>query len=372
MWGGIANVVVDDGRFTGQSRQAGEENPSVYDLAVEYKDISPTQRRFFLYINNVLVKVVDDFDPLPAYTGMCLFVRGSSKLMFENIYALADNYSDNNSFTIANTIADAFGDKEINATEGLRKYALSGMIQASHLSELGSTKPPGFSIYFDEFGTILRECAYFDIKYDKAYPALWAKLSPTFNRIKSYTTSGFVANAYGAEFLIFNSTDAAINLDETTGNYLRIQGITFTQDTKNELTVDKYFEKVGSFSDPEMSGTKVLKDPNIQDSIYNEIKVSRMTHGVKAFTIESQYIQTSDHARNIMEWAIKKTMTPKKNVSLKIFSNPMIQLGDIVKVVAKQNDFERLGSSDARYVVYNIAQSKGGDGPEQTLFLCEI
>jgi hypothetical protein len=65
-------------------------------------------------------------------------------------------------------------------------------------------------------------------------------------------------------------------------------------------------------------------------------------------------------------------MTPKKNVSLKIFSNPMIQLGDIVKVVAKQNDFERLGSSDARYVVYNIAQSKGGDGPEQTLFLCEI
>jgi len=372
LWGGIANVVVDDGRFTGQARQAGEENPSVYDLAVEYKDLSPTQRRFFLYINNVLVKVVDDFDPLPAYTGMCLFVRGSSKLMFENIYALADNYSDNNSFTIANTIADAFGDKEINATEGLRKYALSGMIQASHLSEVGSTKPPGFSIYFDEFGTILRECAYFDIKYDKAYPALWAKLSPTFNRIKSYTTSGFVANAYGAEFLIFNATDAAINLDETTGNYLRIQGITFTQDTRNELSVDKYFEKVGSFSDPEMSGTTVLKDPNIQDSLYNEIKVSRMTHGVKAFTIESPYIQTSDHAKNIMEWAIKKTMKPKKNVSLKIFSNPMLQLGDIVRVVAKQNDFERLGSSDARYVIYNIAQSKGGEGPEQTLFLCEI
>lgn len=88
----------------------------------------------------------------------------------------------------------------------------------------------------------MRECSYFNIKYDKAYPALYAKLSPTFTKTKGYTVSGFYADSYGAEFLIFNATDTLINLDETTGNYLRIQGITFTQDTTHELTVDEYFK----------------------------------------------------------------------------------------------------------------------------------
>ena len=33
---------------------------------------------------------------------------------------------------------------------------------------------------------------------NKAYPAIYAELSPTFNQIKGYTVSGFYAGAYGA------------------------------------------------------------------------------------------------------------------------------------------------------------------------------
>ncbi len=55
LWGGLSKITVDDGRFTGQYRMSSEENPTVYDLAVEYQDIGKI-RRFFLYINNQLVK----------------------------------------------------------------------------------------------------------------------------------------------------------------------------------------------------------------------------------------------------------------------------------------------------------------------------
>ena len=54
LWGGLSKILVDDGRFTGQYRMASEENPTVYDLSVEYQDVGKT-RRFYLYINNQLI-----------------------------------------------------------------------------------------------------------------------------------------------------------------------------------------------------------------------------------------------------------------------------------------------------------------------------
>jgi hypothetical protein len=243
LYGGLANIIVDDGSFVGQYRMTTEESPTVYDLSVEYVDIGKT-RRFYLYINNNLITIVDDVDPLPIYSSMALFVRGSSRVMFENIYALSENYSQNTVAIAADRVAQAFGDNDIDINESFRKYAMSGMVQSTYLSGISAQQHPKYNMYFDEFGTIMRECAYFNIKYDRAYPALYAQLSPTFNRIKGYTSSGFYADSYGAEFMIFNATDKALVLDDTSGNYLRIQGITFTQDTTHELTVDEYFNKI--------------------------------------------------------------------------------------------------------------------------------
>ena len=372
LWGGLSKIIVDDGRFTGQYRTSGEENPTVYDLSVEYQNIGTT-RRFYLYINNKLIKVVDDTDPLPIYNNTALFVRGSSRVMFENLYALSENYSQNTVFTAGETLSSVFGDNQIDANEAFRKYAMSGLIQSTYLSGISSQQPPKYNMYFEEFGTIMRECSYFDIKYDRAYPALYAKLSPTFNRIKGYTTAGFYANSYGAEFLIFNATDTVLNLDETTGNYLRIQGIAFTQDTTHELTVDEYFKKRANFADPELKGETLIISPLVEAEIYDNIKISRVTYGKKEFVIESPYIQNADDAENLMGWIIDKIMIPKKNIGLSIFANPILQLGDIVTVDYKNSDgIDLVTSTDKRFVVYNIEYSRRNNGPEMNVYLSEV
>jgi hypothetical protein len=372
LWGGLSKIIVDDGKFTGQQRLAGEENSTVYDLSVEYIDIGNT-RRFYLYINNQLIKVVDDTDPLPTYNNMALFVRGSSKCMFENIYALSKNYSQNTVFTVNETLGQVFGDKDIDVTESFRKYAMSGVVQSTYLSGISAQQPPKYDMYFEEFGSIMRECAYFDIKYDRAYPALYAKLSPTFNNIKGYTTSGFYADSYGAEFLIFNSTDKALNLDETTGNFLRIQGITFTQDTTHELTVDEFFKKRGNLSDPELVGSTLTYSPLVEKSRYDEIKLSRLTYGKNEFTIDSPYIQTQDDADAMMNWIINKLMVPKKSVGMNIFSIPTLQLGDIVTINYKDSSGLDLVSKDSsRFVVYNIEYQRSESGPNMTIYLSEV
>jgi len=372
LWGGLSKILVDDGKFTGQQRINSEENSTVYDLSVEYIDIGTT-RRFYLYINNQLVKVVDDTEPLPTYNNMALFVRGSSRCMFENVYALSENYSQNTVFTVNETLGQAFGDNSVDVTESFRKYAMSGIVQSTYLSGISSQQPPKYDMYFEEFGSIMRECAYFDIRYDRAYPALYAKLSPTFNNIKGYTTSGFYADSYGAEFLIFNSTDKALNLDETTGNFLRIQGITFTQDTTHELSVDEFFKKRGNLSDPELAGSTLTYSPLVEKSRYDEIKLSRLTYGKNEFSIDSTYIQTQDDAEAMMNWIINKVMVPKKSVGVNIFSIPTLQLGDIVTLDYKDNsglDLVTLDSS--RFVIYNIEYSRSINGPSMTIYLSEV
>jgi hypothetical protein len=372
LWGGLTSIIVDDGKFTGQYRMAGEENTTVYDLAVEYEDIGKV-RRFYLYINNKLIQVVDDPDPLPIYNNVCLFVRGSSRCMFENIFALSQNYSQNTVFTTGETLSSIFGDKEIDANESFRKYAMSGLVQGTYLTGIGSQQPPKYNMYFDEFGTIMRECSYFNIRYDRSYPALYAQLSPTFNRIKGYSVSGFEAGSYGAEFLIFNATDAALNLDETTGNYLRIQGITFTQDTTYELTVDEYFKKRSSFSDPELQGSTLVLSPLVEKQKYDDVKISRLTYGKNEFTIDSPYIQTQDDAEALMGWIINKIMVPKMAIGLSIFSTPTIQLGDIVNIDYKDsNGLDLVASTDKRFVVYNIEYTRDLNGPSMNLYLSEV
>jgi hypothetical protein len=371
LWGGLSKILVDDGRFTGQYRMASEENPTVYDLSVEYQDVGKT-RRFYLYINNQLIKIVDDTDPLPIYNNMAIFTRGSSRCMFENVFALSQNPG-NPSFATGETLGSSLSEVEVNDSESYRKYGMSGMVKSTYFAGISSQKPPEYDMYFEEFGTIMRECAYFDIRYDRAYPALYAKMSPTLNRIKGYTVSGFQADSYGAEFLIFNSTDSFLVLDDTTGNYLRIQGITFTQDTTHELTVDDYFKKRGNLSDPEFKGDSIVYSPLLEKLKYDEIRQSRMVYGKNEFSIDSPYIQTDDDANALMGWIINKLMKPKKSVGINMFAIPTLQLGDIVTLDYKDSaGLDLISPNTDRFVVYNIEYARNNSGPTMSVYLSEV
>jgi hypothetical protein len=105
--------------------------------------------------------------------------------------------------------------------------------------------------------------------------------------------SGFRAGSYGAEFLIFNNTDNAIVLDETSGSYLRIVGVTFTQNTSNVLTVDDYYRDISNFSDPVVVNN-TIRSPQRADKIYQDVKLSRSKYGDRSFSLDSAYIQSSD------------------------------------------------------------------------------
>jgi hypothetical protein len=360
LWGSTAEILVDSGTFVGQGR-LNQANPTVYDLGIESERIGENTYRFYLYLNNALVATVDDTNPLPSIKSnsgfnAALFTRSSSKCMFENIYALKNRAGSSNSVTVSSTLNNSLslvGDNNITVSEAMRKYAMSGIIQSTYLSSIGSEKPPGYEIYFEEFGTILRECAYFNIKYDQAYPALIAQMVPIFNSEKTYVVSGFLPGSYGAEFLIFNTTDMPISLSEEASNFLAIQGITFTQNISNVLTVDDYFKEISNMSDP-LIVDGMISSPESAQKIYGDIKSSRSIYGNKAFSLDSSYIQDEDSARSLMSWMINKTIKPRRVLEISAFAIPHIQIGDIVKVDYDIAENVKIVDENKRFIVMSV------------------
>lgn len=368
LWRGLTEVLVDDGKFTTQSRLTTGDKTTVYDLSAEFLDIG-TSRQFYLYVNNKQVAVVNDTNPLPQYNNMALFVRGSSRLMFENVYALSDNFAENTARALQLPISKIFGDELITESEAIKKYAINGMVQNTYLSGISSENPPAYSLYYEEFGTIMREAAYFNIRYDRAFPALYAKLAETLNRVRGYSVSGFMAGSYGAEFLIFNTIDKNLNLDDTSGNYLRILGIAFTQNTTHSLKVDDFFKKNSNFTEDIYNGTTGAAN---YQRLYSDVLNSRNKYGRNDFSIETPYVQTDAAAESMMDWIIQKVIYPRKTVGVVAFGVPHLQLGDIVQVNYNSNGVDVVSDTETRFVVYNIEYKKEGGNVSTTLHLAEV
>ena len=370
LWGSLARILVDEGKFVGSDRLTSQEIP-VYDLSLDaniHRNARGIYRiDFSIYLNNRLIGTVSDINPLQLPSNglkTCLFTRGSSKCMFENIYALKNIKEQDVEIEekISNTMS----------AESLRKYSLPAAIQRTYLSSISTETKPTVDFYFEEFGTILRECAYFNIKYDQAYPALIAKIVPPFSIEKSYEISGFLPGSYGAEFLIFNTTDKAIDLSESSSNRIMIQGITFTQNISNVLTVDDYFKELSNFSDPVITSSNLIVSPGRSEKIYDSIRNSRAIYGNKSFSINSVYIQNEDSAKDIMQWVLNKTIKPRKVFEIDTFGTQYVQLGDIVKINFDLPEGVKLVDEDKRFVVLSMVYNRSSSDIKSQLRLMEV
>jgi len=369
LWGGLARIIVDEGKFVGSDRLTSQDIP-VYDLSLD-AEIQRNSKGIYridfnIYLNNKLIGTVTDNNPLQMPSSglkTCLFTRGSSKCMFENIFALKNIKEDDVSLS-----------KKVNnvvSAESLRKYSVPAIIQNTFLSSISTETRPTVDFYFEEFGTILRECAYFNIKYDQAYPALIAKIVPPFTVEKSYEISGFLPGSYGAEFLIFNTTDKAIDLSESSTNRIMIQGITFTQNISNVLTVDDYFKELSNFSDPVTLENTILS-PGRSEKIYDNIKNSRSIYGNKSFSIDSVYIQNEDSAKDIMKWILDKTIRPRKVFELDTFGTQHVQLGDLIKINYDLPEGVKLVDKDKKFVVISATYQRSSSDIKTQLRVVEV
>jgi hypothetical protein len=172
--------------------------------------------------------------------------------------------------------------------------------------------------------------------------------------------------------MIFNHTDKPISIGAGTFNPLTILGLTLTNDTQNELTVDDYFSKRSDLSDTEFVSDSLFNNPSIARDAYIDVKNSRITYGKKDFSLDSIYIQTHDAANNIMGWIIKKIMRPRRSVGVEVFGLPILQLGDIVEIEYDVDGVNQIAAGNTRFVVYSIENNVDASGPTMSVYLSEV
>jgi hypothetical protein len=74
-----------------------------------------------------------------------------------------------------------------------------------------------------------------------------------------------------------------------------------------------------------------------------------------------------------MGWMINKMLRPRKNIGVKIFSNPTIQLGDLINIQYKDSaGTDIIASEEKRFVVYHMEYAKNYDGSEMTVYMSEV
>ena len=378
LWKGLYAINVNSGNRYGDSRNANNETTSVYDIAVDWEKLETRDGyRFYLHVNGVIVATVEDSEIFPELQTniVSLFVRGSSECMFENIYAIKHNTAKTlgQNITPIGAISKAFNSDNDQLTDvGFGDvYGISGIVQSTYLNGIGSAGVPDYDIYYDEFGTIMRECAYFDIKFQDAYPALMAKLIDTTKTgYRQYAISGFRYNPYGAEFMVFNTSDSPISLGEGTSNLLSITGVTFTAQSDNKLTVDDYFSQKSDFSSATF--TSNLYNINEAANSYKSIRDSRTNYGRKEFSFSAPHIQSREAAEKLMGWMMEKLSVPRRSVGLEVFGLPIIQLGDIVEVDYDVDSINQIALQNSRFVVYCIENKIDGNGPSMNVYLSEV
>jgi hypothetical protein len=365
----FANILVDSGKFAPKVKRLQDSTEdSVYDLGIRVSKVNNKDWRLSIYLNGSILGTVQDKEPVTygISQNISLFTRGSSQVMFNDAYAIKTLKKKPAASEVKASSEVFNGDKTSNLTYS--KYSVNTLIKSGFLSNLSASEIPENSIYYEEFGTVMRECAYFNVKFDKAYPALVSKIAPQPASISEYVVTGYNSTPYRAEFLVFNTSDFALSLGNGSeyDTVLNIVGITYTEEVARELTVDGFYSNRSNFSSNSDYSSQVYKNR------YAEIKNNRINYGNKSFAIDSPYIQSEDTATELMEYIINKISKPRKAVAVETFGMPIIQLGDLVKFSYDTGKTLPNAVTGNNFVVYAIEHQTAETGPSTIIYLSEV
>lgn len=386
LWSTYADILVTSGSQAARDRLVPGTS-LVYDLAVEAKKVGRVGaqiRVFHLYLNDVLIGIVEESekdstgyltDWSPDKTELGIFVRGASQIQVEHIYAVATKTVDP---------APIYLDSKVMSRPTAFRYFSPSSIYSSAQID-GSIASNG--IYFEEFGSIAREVKHVKPKFDM-FPVFTSMIAPRPIFDRSYSISGYYADPYEAEFLIWSHADRLLDVasEETP---LNITGICFENNTEQILTMDDYL--LGEYAG---SSRSVSYDAGI--NLRNRLMIARSQGETERVELDSDYIQNREYALKMMKWLSGFIGEERLELRINAFGVPHLQIGDIVTVDHKipvqvgvnqsintshttdltQNDYSTeyldFDGNGKRYIIKSISVDRTGDGPEYSLHLVQL
>lgn len=235
-------------------------------------------------------------------------IATSGKSMFDYVYGSKIDKEDYDNFQYTgNFYQGQFSNDLLNTSYGNLFY------EGSETQDLYTTRKD----MVDEFGTTVREIRKATVKFDSrpAFPIRWTTGGNKFAKIIASKYSNF-----GGEAFVLNNTSTTIPLSDTNLASFYIYGNTLSFSGQLEYVTDT------------------------EDTTYN----TREPIG-----FQSKWIQSESDAKALGQWIKNNVVNKGKIVTMEIFGNPLISVGDIISIDYQYHGFD----GEQRFIVTNVNHS---------------
>jgi hypothetical protein len=284
-------------------------------------------------------KKSDSINPTSQNTG--LMVRHDSVAIFDHLLCLS--VSKDGQYSVPSIFKD--GEPYIKAVEAAERGVLPITVADAAVSN-SNLKP-----FFEDFGNQVREAKRFDVVFEN--PSLSARLISLDTLNKEYKVSSFSHNSYGAEFWVFNTSRSSIGLSLETSTPLIISGVALEEINSGEISLSKYLK-------------------NISNDAEEDLLFIKNKYGENAVSFSAKFLNNLSQAENLLEWIWGRVRDEKRSFSVQAFPNPLIEIGDKVRIYDSNIDHTIADCGDRAYYVTSIGYNISNGGISMNLVVEQI
>jgi hypothetical protein len=303
-----------------------------------------TSRIIEVMIEGVKVLTATDTTPsdIVQTQNIAMFVRDDTEIIYENIYATA----------VPNGVTLEINNPVFSTG---KKYDLLDAIHRGYMSS-ATTSIIGtdYPFFYEDFGNLVREVRKVETRFN--YPAFTTKLIDLSAVAPDYLIRDYNSTSFGASFWIYNTSRTSVTIAGNSSIPVFISGIPVSKLSEGLIKIEEYFESI-----------------DFNEIINDELTMNKNLYGQQSINISGKYINNYEEARNLASWVAKRSSKEKVSLSATIFPNPLLQLGDVVKVFYKSRGYSisNIGN-DMSYMVSEITYAVNDSGINMSLGLREM
>jgi hypothetical protein len=304
-------TAVSDSQTAEDNSITGISGGELYRVDIKVSQADTTKRVFKIKFNNTIITATDE-SPI-AITNDVALISLDGSVSFDYTYTSVINKDEFDKVTSYDNYGSYIGNS--SAIQNIFGDFLANGVTSS------TVKPP----WIKEFGPVAREIKKISTKYATRpgfvkYPQII--LNPNASIL------GYTADSFGIEAYILNNTGTFIDFTDGGEKSFIVVGETIAP-----LDPFEYIE-------PDLISTK------------NEEQVA----------FESTWIQKESEAKKLSEWMRTQWSKQQTVLTLDVFPNPLIEIGDVVEVSYPSNliySSEDPGKTAGKYIVLDVNQSFG-------------
>jgi hypothetical protein len=270
---------------------------------------------------------------------ICMFVRNDSQAVFEYIGAAARPQGEVNK-------------KYFSSDRAFNNQLDRGIIPVNKNFLFKNDK---IQFYFNDFARLVRQVKEYDIRFQ--VPAYASALMDISEVNPKYLIKYYDSTAFGAKLTVVNTSFGAVTLGSQSNLPLYIVGLALQEINSGNVSMDQVNELI---DDDKLRATKRKRNIAI--------------YGSQSFNLQSNYIQSVYQARELMRWISKNCSRQRMKISMEIYPNPLLELGDKVRLFDKSRGYY-IGNEDygdKTFVISSISHNITNAGPTMNITAMEV